>query len=258
MTVTEKLQPTPLNKGRDRSDLDKPASSPSCVIYCRFSPRRNEDNCESNEIQLAYCEQHAVQKGYKVEGIFEDRAISGSIEDRPGMWKAIESLPQGGVFLVYKRDRIARNVYLEELVKRAVAERKGRIEAVQGDIPGDGPEQELVRQMMSAISQYERKIISIRTRWAMLDKQNRGQRMSRFAPYGWRLDPESENGMVEEPREYPVVEAVQTMYAAKLRPAEITRRLNTHFGELARGKNGFQQKTVQKIIDRIEFKVGRK
>lgn len=238
--------------------MTAPADTPTpCIIYLRFSPRRHEEDCESNEIQLAYCEQYAANRNYSVQGVFEDRAISGKTEERPGLFEALEALPRGGVLLVYKRDRLARNVYLEEVIKKAVRERNGRIEAVQGDVEGDGPEQELIRQMLSSISEYERKMIAIRTRWAMLDKQSRGQRMGRYAPYGWRLDPGAEGGMVEEPREQPVIDAVADMIGKGMKTSDIVRSLNRSFRHLARGNGGFQQKTVQKIVDRIEFSRGR-
>ena len=168
----------------------------TAIIYTRYSPQRNGENSASCEIQEAYCEQHAAQSGYRIGGVFADAMVSGKEEDRPNLWRAIDLLGKGGVLLVWKRDRLARNVYLSECIKRAVESVDARIEAVEGDVDGDGPEQVMIRQVLDSISEYERKIIGLRTKYAMQHHQREGMRMGRFAPFGYAINPNNETRLI--------------------------------------------------------------
>mgnify|MGYP003313179961 CR=1 FL=1 len=92
-----------------------------CIIYTRFSPRRNSENCESCEVQRAYCEQFAAQKGWDVVSVFSDEAVSGStdVEDR-NLDAAIRSLKKGWILLAHKRDRFARDLQIGLQIERMV------------------------------------------------------------------------------------------------------------------------------------------
>ncbi len=219
------------------------------IIYTRFSPRRNADESESNETQMAYCEKYAAEHDLEIIGRYEDRELSGADEERPGMWAAIEALPRGGVLLVWKLDRLARNVYLAELVKRAVEVKKGTIAAVSGDVEGNGPEQVMIRQVLNAISEYERKIIALRTKYAMLHKQTLGQRMGRFAPYGWTLNPLTPGRLSPVEKEQEAIARIKALAAEGYNANWIAGEMNRELPEYARAGK-WSRKTVAKIIGR--------
>lgn len=217
------------------------------VIYTRFSPRRNAEESESCEVQQAYCEQHAAQKGYEIRAIIHDPDVSGADEYREKLWEAISLLYKGDVLLVYKRDRLARNVYLAEQINRAVRTRGATIEAVSGDIPGNGPEQILVRQVLAAIAEYERKLISTRTRMSMRQHQRNGRRMSHHPPYGWGADPDDPKRLVPIPSEMGAVERIKALHAEGKTYYEIAKILNDEMPDRARtGK--WYDKTVRKVL----------
>lgn len=219
------------------------------VIYTRFSPRRNAETCESCETQKAYCEQHAYKKKYEIVAYFADKAISGKEGDRPILWEAIEALDRGYVLLVYKLDRLARNVYLMECLRRAVSVSGARIEAVEGDVEGDGPEQVMVRQVLASVAEYERKICALRTKYAMLHHQKNGRRMGRFAPYGWTIDTADPTRMIVNEVEAKAVKIILDMHKSGVRQYFITDMLNQTMPQACRtGK--WLQKAVMKIIQR--------
>ncbi len=150
------------------------------VIYARFSPRRNGDTCESNDTQIELCQAYCEKQDHPVAHVFQDRALSGDNEDRPGLWDAVESLSKGDVLVVYKLDRLARSVYLSHIIERAV-EKKGCkiISAVGEGTWGDTPEDQLIRNILRAIAEFERKANNARTKAAMLRHQRTGRRMSK-------------------------------------------------------------------------------
>ena len=52
-----------------------------CILYARFSPRRNAGECESIDTQLEALRAHATAQGYTVAGEFRDEAMSGADAD---------------------------------------------------------------------------------------------------------------------------------------------------------------------------------
>jgi DNA invertase Pin-like site-specific DNA recombinase len=199
---------------------------PKCIIYSRFSPRRNADTCQSIETQVEQCRAYAAAHGLTVAGEFEDRALSGSEEDRPGLWAAVDSLKAGDVLLVYMLDRLARSTYLSHIIEQAVAKKKAKIVSAAGegtwkDEPGD----ELIREILKALAQYERRVIGIRTRVAMLRHQREGRRMSYLTPFGWMLDPADGARLVECAAEQATIKAAVVLKATGLGVRGIAREL---------------------------------
>ena len=186
----------------------------NCIIYTRFSPRRNASECESCAIQGQVCRDYATAHAWNVRACFDDEDASGKDEYREPLWQAIDSLKRGDVLLVAKRDRLARNVYLSEQINRAVTRRGGRIVAVSGDVEGDGPEVQMIRQVLAAIAEYERKLIASRTSHAMKAYMRQGRRMGGKVPVGWMVDPTDAGRMVEVPNEQAALSRISEMAVA--------------------------------------------
>jgi len=222
------------------------------VIYTRFSPRRNADSSESCETQESLCRDYADKAGYPVKSVHEDRGISGKSSDRPGLAKALANLRKGDVLLVYKRDRLARDVLIAELTRRQVASAGATIEAVSGDIAGDDsdPTVMFVRQIMDAVAELERKQIAIRTSDAMRVHQKAGRLMSRFAPYGFSIDPDDKTMIRPLQSEQEGIELIREMHGDGLNPHVITDKMNEDWPEMARAKK-WNRKLVMKIIERL-------
>ena len=176
------------------------------IIYTRFSPRRNADQCESIETQLDYCRSYCQQKGYEVVGEYEDREKSGDDEKRIGLWNAVDALKRGNVLIAYRHDRIARGVYLSECIHRLVDKKQATIEVVAGGTNGYTPEEILARQIMQAVAEFEKKCIAARTKAAMLRHQAHGRRMSDLTPYGWARDPNNPALMIRDTVEQNIIQ----------------------------------------------------
>lgn len=216
------------------------------VVYTRFSPRRNAQESESCEVQRGYCEKYAEANGMAVREVFDDPDVSGADEYREQLWAAIEALREGDVLLVYKRDRLARNVYLSEQINRAVEKRGATIEAVAGDIKGDTDEARMIRQVLAVIAEYERKMIASRTRHAMRFHQRNGRRMGAECPYGWQPDPCDEKRMVPCPRELGVMDEIFAKRDSGMAYNAIATWLNIERLEFAR-HGRWNTKTVRKM-----------
>jgi DNA invertase Pin-like site-specific DNA recombinase len=216
------------------------------IIYTRFSPRANADKCESCEVQRDYCEKYAAAHGMEITAVFDDPDVSGADEYREKLWQAIEALQKGGVLVVYKRDRLARNVYLSEQINRAVEKKGATIEAVTGDVQGNSAETVMIRQVLAAIAEYERKMIAARTKHAMRFHMSQGRRMGSECPYGWEPDPADPKRMLPCRRELKVVEEIRAKHAEGMAYHAIMTWLNKERRDLAR-HGAWNAKTVRKI-----------
>ena len=185
---------------------------PKAYLYARFSPRRGES--QSNEMQLHYCRQHAKDKGYSIGGEYSDEYASGDDQDRAGLWAAMAELTRGDVLIVWRLDRLARDVLLCEVIHREARKAGATIEAVEGTTENT-PEGVLMRQILQAMAEYEKKVIAMRTKYAMTRLQASGRRMTRpdRLPYGWRLRAEDQQ-MEPDPEERAVIEIIRELHAA--------------------------------------------
>lgn len=218
------------------------------VVYTRFSPRRNADKSESCEVQREYCQKYAAAHDMEIAETFDDPDVSGADEFREKLWNAVQSLGKGDVLLVYKRDRLARNVYLSEQINRAVQKRGATIEAVTGDVKGDTPETQMIRQVLASIAEYERKMIADRTRHAMRFHMRNGKRMGGSdVPYGYSPDPADPTRTLVNPVEQELIEDMKRMRANGATYWAIVRWLNENYRKRAR-HGSWNVKTVRKII----------
>ena len=168
-----------------------------CVIYTRYSPRPSGES-ESCNMQREECLKFIAKNGWSCYGSFSDENMSGSDPERPGLWRAMDRVPRGGVLLVWKNDRLARDLYLNEALHRHAKKNGFTIQAVRDGPVDDSAEGNLIRQVLAAAAEYERRLIQARTSVAMKRHQKTGRRMSRFAPFGYKVDPNDETLLVED------------------------------------------------------------
>ncbi len=225
------------------------------IVYTRFSPRRNAATCESCEFQAASCEQYAHDHGLKIIATHHDPDVSGGDEFRENLWDAIKKLPKDGVLLVYKRDRLARNLYLSECINRAVRKAGARIIAVEGDVEGDSIEIAMIRQVMAAISEYEKKVIGQRTKWAMAQHMRSGKRMSRFPPYGQKIHPDNPSILLTDDHEATVIARMLEMRNHGYGSSKIAHTINENPDNFNRMGIKWRPATIGKIIRRVTKKL---
>lgn len=205
----------------------KHKTNKQAIIYTRFSPRPDAAECDSCDTQRKLCEEFARKHNMTVAAVVEDPDVSGADECRPKLVDAVNMLKKGDILLVYRLDRIARNVYLYETVNRKVNERGAEIVAVCGDVEtGDEAIRTLVRQILAAVAEYERKMISRRTSDMIRTKMRDGWLMTSQPPYGWRRDPNDPKRMEPDEIELATIDNIRLMAAGGMGLSEIARRLD--------------------------------
>ncbi len=160
------------------------------IGYLRVSTDQQAESGLGLEAQEAAIRSAAARARLEIVTVFVDAGTSGklAIEDRPVLMDAVGALRRGDVLLVAKRDRLARDVIAIALIERLIAKRGARVISAAGEgTDSDDPSGMLMRRLIDSFAEYERLIIGARTRAALAAKRRRGERVSRFAPFGYAI-----------------------------------------------------------------------
>lgn len=223
-----------------------------CIIYARFSPRRNAKDCESIAMQLEACRRYARSQKWEIAGTYEDPEVSGKEEDRPALWQAVGAVKRGDILLVWKLDRLARSAYLSFHLERIITKRRARIVSATGEGTWeDTAEGRLIRRILQANAEYERELIGARTRAAVLRHQANGRRMSSIAPFGWKVHPEDPKRLLPVREEQGIIRRVTEMRKEGSGPRQIARRLREE-GHKCRGERFWHHTLIRNILRRAQ------
>lgn len=138
------------------------------VGYARVSTEDQKLDLQLTALRSAGCHR-----------IFEDRGWSGSVMARPGLDSLLHSLQPGHTLVVWRLDRLGRSLVglihlVDELGRRGV-DFQSLTEQVDTTSPGG----KLIFHIMAAMAEFERSLISERTKAGMLEAQRRGRRIGR-------------------------------------------------------------------------------
>jgi len=224
----------------------KPRTNARKVIgYIRVSTDEQTLGPEAQRTALArWCEQH----GAELVETFTDQGISGGaeLEARPGLMAALAAVKMhgAGVLLVAKRDRLARDNYVNAMVHRLVERSGATVRSADGAGDGDGPEAVLMRRIVEAFAEYERLLIKARTRAALAVKRTRNERVG-APPYGWRLAADGVH-LEADAAEQATVARVQAYRREGLTLREIGARLEAA-GVLSRAGGSWHPQTIANV-----------
>lgn len=182
------------------------------IVYIRVSTEQQGEHGLGSEAQLHAC-QEWIKKNHKQTAtadirIFKD-VVTGTdrdlkaLDQRPKMLEAITTASKDDVFLVYKRDRIARNSFVVGLIERDLKKMGAVLKCANGEGEGDEPQDVLMRLILDAFAEYEGLVIAKRIKVAMDRKKAKGERMGHI-PYGYMLD--SNKNLVINPNEAKTLE----------------------------------------------------
>jgi len=133
----------------------------------------------STEDQLLDLQIEALRQA-GCERIFEEKK-PGALTRRPALHAALRTLRDGDVLVVWKLDRLGRS--LQDLIKTlGKLERRGiGFWSISDQIDTQTPAGKLVFHITGAVAEFERALISERTKAGMLAAQRRGRKPGRPA-----------------------------------------------------------------------------
>ena len=190
------------------------------IGYVRVSTETQVDGF-GLDVQEQALRDWAKSNGHRLVKIFREEGVSGAkeLEDRAALADALDALDgneaKGIVFP--KLDRLARDLIVQETLIAEI--RKGGSEIFSA-VPGeaeflkddpDDPSRKLIRQVLGAVSEYERAVIALRMRKGRAAKGRRGGYAYGAPAYGQRTTPEKE--LAPEPTEQAALTFMVSMHA---------------------------------------------
>lgn len=138
------------------------------VGYARVS---TED--QNLDLQLAALHQAQCSR------IFMDHGFSGKGFERPGLLQALESVKDGGKLVVWRLDRLGRSLPHLIAFVDTLASKKAEFQSLTENIDTSSSGGRLVFHIMGALAEFERALISERTRAGMEAARLRGSQIGR-------------------------------------------------------------------------------
>jgi len=226
------------------------------VIYARFSPRPDAEDCDSVEKQLDRCRAYCKAHGYDVIAEKDDEDMSGGrMDNRPGLQAAIElACKHKAVLVVYKLDRLARNTRDALDVLERLQKSKADLASLVEQINSRSPMGKFFFTQLAAFAELEREQIRARTSAAMRGYQQAGRRMTRAdrCPFGQQADPFDPSRLIDHPEELAALERIRLLRADGEGAKSITAALNAE-GFPCRGER-WHLTTVRRLLARQDVK----
>jgi site-specific DNA recombinase len=167
----------------------KIATSPQVAIaYLRAS---TDEQRLGPEAQRAAIEAWAAREGVQVAGWYVDQGVCSvtPIHERPALVAALAALREhrAGIFVVAKRDRLARDPMVTGAIERAAESQGAHVVSAAGEGNGESASDLFLRRILDAKAELERADIRARTKAALQAKRAKGERVSARLPYGYAL-----------------------------------------------------------------------
>ena len=168
--------------------------------YVRVSTEEQADSRAGLEAQRAAIVRECKRRGWQLVEVIEDAGYSAKDLRRPGIKAALEVLERGDAraLVVAKLDRLSRSM-LDFTAVMARAQKQGwALVALDCAVDTTTPAGEAMANVLAVFAQFERRLISQRTREALAIKKAQGVRLGRprtmLASVRRRIQHEHEQG----------------------------------------------------------------
>lgn len=166
------------------------------VGYVRVSTDRQVDVGAGLEVQRRAIRSWCRAGQHGLVGLEADEGVSGTLADRSGLARALALLRArtARCLVVHRLDRLARDLVLQEQLlaecwrmDATVSSTAAGEDTYLADDPAD-PSRRLIRQVMGAVSAYERDMVTLRLATGRRHKAEEGGYAYGAPPFGYRSD----------------------------------------------------------------------
>lgn len=151
------------------------------IGYVRVSTEEQTSSGAGLAAQRRAIEEECVRRGWHLVSMIEDAGYSAKDLKRPGVQIALETLTAGGAgaLMVAKLDRLSRSM-LDFTGIMATASKQGwALVALDCAVDTTTPAGEAMANVLATFAQFERRLISQRTRDALAIKRAQGVQLGR-------------------------------------------------------------------------------
>ena len=204
------------------------------VGYVRVSTDEQAESRAGLEAQRAAILAEAERRGWHVVRVIEDAGFSGKDLQRPGIIEALDALKrrEADTLVVAKLDRLSRSMLdFAAIMDRATREHWAVV-ALDLGVDTTTPSGEMMASVLAVFAQFERRLISERTKDALRVRKAQGVRLGRD-----RVVPNA------------VVERIRAERARGMRLQAIADGLNADAIPTARGGRRWYVSTIRSVLN---------
>ena len=138
------------------------------IGYARVSTVEQNLDLQLAALKIARCDE-----------IIEDLGLPGTGRDRPGLTKLMEQIGQGDTLVVWRLDRLGRSLIELIDILNQLSDIQANFESVTEAIDTSSSGGRLVFHMLGALAEFERNLISDRTKAGMAVAKSAGKHIGR-------------------------------------------------------------------------------
>lgn len=151
------------------------------IAYLRVSTEEQARDGVGLDAQLAKAEAwRALNAPGAQLVVFRDAGISGMVEDRPGLAKALDVLEKGDVLLVYSLSRLSRSTAHTIDLATQLAHIGAELVSVSERIDTTTAAGKMIFRMLAVFAEFERDVTAERTSAALATLRAQGKRYCRY------------------------------------------------------------------------------
>jgi DNA invertase Pin-like site-specific DNA recombinase len=230
------------------------------AIYTRVSTDTQADkefnSCETQELKIKSF--ISSQENMVIFKVYSDQGYSGSNLNRPALIEMLQAIQQGKIDLVisYKIDRLTRSPKDFYQLIEVFEKHQVNFISVTERFDTSTPSGRLLRNIMLTFAQFERELISERTRDKMVERAKKGLWNSGHTPFGYKR---ADKKLVIDPQGAQTVKLIFETYYSTGSTAEVYKELKAA-NLLNRQGLPISQEEIRKILSRqlyagkIEYK----
>lgn len=220
------------------------------IGYIRVSTVGQVEDGVSLEAQreriAAWCLANGVESGE----MFVDAGLSGKRADnRPSLQRALDSAcRKGNVLIVYSLSRLARSVKDTILIAERLDKAGADLVSLSEKIDTTTAAGKMVFRMLAVLAEFERDLISERTRMALAHKRRRNERVGKV-PYGRDLAGDGV-ALIDNPFEQQTLALIERWRSDGMSLRNIARELTRRAIPTKDGRTVWCHATVARIVKR--------
>ncbi len=172
-----------------RKMKSKPPSKAVSYLRCSGLGQAGGDTWDR---QSAAIDKYAKHHGLEVVDEFRDAGVSGTkdLDNRPGLAALLDRVESNGVriVLVENATRLARDLMVGEVILQQLTSAGCKVIATDSgtDLTADSddPTRRLIRQVLGAVAEFDRRVTVMKLRAARERRRARGERCEGRRPFG--------------------------------------------------------------------------
>lgn len=221
------------------------------IGYIRVSTVEQAENGNGLAAQENAIFEYCARQGLEVVEVYRDEGTSGASGEavRPGLASLLAALENGEAeaLVVAKLDRLARDLILQETIVSRLAKKGVSVVSVsEPELMGD-PTRDMIRQILGAVSQYERALIKSRLRAGKAVKKAAGGYIGGRPAFGWKVE---DGRLVHDSDEQRIIHRIKALQAEGFSLNGMAKRLNDE-GYPSKMGTAWSATTVRRVIRRL-------